>query len=183
MDSSNHRDLFKIAITLPDLIPGEAERITELLRRGDVRIVHIRKPDWSAEETARLIESIPEDLHPQLRIHDHFELVSRYRLAGVHLNARNPIPHPEAKSVSRSMHSIEQLDEAKHYDYITLSPIFDSISKTGYRSAFSLSELSSLLKGRKVVALGGVTPDRFPQLIAAGFWGAAMSGYFFKTKN
>lgn len=172
--------LFIAAITSPDAIPNESQKISYLLQHGDADIVHIRKPQWTIELTAQLINAIPEVLHPKLKLHDHFDLLEQYNLAGVHLNRRNPTPHPKAKSVSRSCHCIEQLEESAHYDYITLSPIFDSISKAGYRSAFDLEKLKSHLIGRKVVALGGVTPSKFPILKQTGFFGAAMLGYFWE---
>lgn len=172
--------LFIVAITSPDKIYNESQKISNILEGREADIVHIRKPEWTIEETDCLIRSIPERLHPKLKLHDHFELIERYELAGVHLNRRNPIPHPKAKSVSISCHSIEQLEEYEHYDYITLSPIFDSISKAGYHSAFDLEEIKSHLNGRKVVALGGVTPSKFHLLRQTGFFGAAMLGHFWK---
>lgn len=60
---------------------------------------------------------------------------------------------------------------------MTLSPIFDSISKNGYRSAFDLDEIKDMITGRHVTALGGVTPDAFPILREKGFSGAALLGY------
>lgn len=169
-----------IAITSPDFVEGEAARISEILRNGEADIVHIRKPGWDEVRTELLIREIPADLYPRLKFHDHFQLLSRFPLAGVHLNSRNPEAPANAASVSISFHSIEQLDAATHYDYVTLSPVFDSISKTGYRSAFSLKEIAPVIKGKRVVALGGVTPDRIPLLRDAGFFGAAMLGYFWK---
>lgn len=170
--------MFIVAITAPSAIPYEAEKITSILREGKADVVHIRKPHWDACKTAGLIEAIPIDLWKRLKIHDNFELIYKYPLGGVHLNSRNKVPPKNALSVSKSMHSIDQLSNSDDYDYVTLSPVFDSISKRGYHSAFSLTLLKHYIKGRKVVALGGVTPDKFHALSEAGFWGAAMLGYF-----
>lgn len=167
-----------IAITSPDSVSNEAERICEILRNGEADIVHIRKPEWSLEQTKDLLNKIPSEFLPKLKLHDHFQLLSEYDLAGVHLNSRNALAPVNARSVSRSFHEIEQLPQSKHYDYVTLSPIYDSISKSGYKSRFDLSELKPLLVGKRVVALGGVTPDKFSELKDSGFYGAAMLGYF-----
>ncbi len=171
-------DFIVIAITSPDTIPNEADRICGILRNGDADIVHIRKPDWTEQQTRELLEKIPSEFYSRIKIHDHFQLLSQFDLAGVHLNSRNPVAPENARSVSRSLHEIEQLPLSKHYDYVTLSPIYDSISKSGYRSRFSLPELKPFLTGRKVIALGGVTPEKFPELRDAGFSGAAMLGHF-----
>lgn len=67
------------------------------------------------------------------------------------------------------------------YDYVTLSPIFDSISKTGYHSGFDLDEVKCFLTAVdvNVIALGGVTEARLPRIREAGFYGAAMLGALF----
>lgn len=170
--------LFIVVITSPDTYPAEAERITGILREGEADVVHIRKPGRDADMIRRLIEEIPSDLRGRLKVHDHFELAAEMGLMGVHLNSRCPTAPEGVTSVSRSMHSVEQLVTAEHYDYVTLSPVFDSISKAGYRSAFDLEEIAPHIKGKRVVALGGVTPDKFPLLREAGFYGAAMLGHF-----
>lgn len=172
-------EFFVIAITSQDSVPDEAEKISCLLRNGDADFVHIRKPLWREEEVAQLLDRIPSELHPRLKLHDHFRLLDSYALGGVHLNSRNPVSPVNANSVSRSFHEIEQLPLSKHYDYVTLSPVYDSISKAGYKSRFSLQELKPFLSGLRVIALGGVTPDKFPELKEAGFAGAAMLGHFF----
>lgn len=69
-------------------------------------------------------------------------------------------------------------------DYVFLSPIFPSISKAGYggtgaAAAFpDADRLASALAGSRypVLALGGVTPERFPELAELGFAGAALLG-------
>ena len=55
---------------------------------------------------------------------------------GIHLNARNPKePHDYAGHVSCSCHSVEEVKNKKHfYDYVFMSPIYDSISKVNYYS-------------------------------------------------
>lgn len=69
-------------------------------------------------------------------------------------------------------------------DYVFLSPIFDSISKSGYRSAFSYARLRDAADrgviDEKVVALGGVTFDKIPLLSSLHFGGAAMLGAIWK---
>lgn len=172
-------DFLRIAITLPSHYPGEAERIVEILEKGEAHLVHIRKPKWSAEMTAELIGMIPEKWHSRLKLHDQFELLDRFELAGVHLNSRNPIPPAKALSISKSAHFLNEIAVSDRIDYVTLSPVFDSISKEGYKAAFDLEKIRTLIQGKKIIALGGVTPEKYNYLKDLGFYGAAMSGYFF----
>jgi len=163
-----------MVITRPDFFEGEAAAIAAILCSGVIDRVHIRKPGAAESEIRRLIEAVPAFLHSRLSLHDCHTLAADYG-AGVHLNARNPdIPTDFTGVVSRSCHSLE---EAEAYDdYRFLSPVFDSISKSGYRAAFNLEELKGKVDD-SFIALGGVTPERLPMLAEIGFGGAAFLGY------
>ena len=130
-----------IVITLPYFIEREAERIVQ--RLANVDLIHLRKPESTSDEMERLIREIPKDYHKRLVLHDHHHLAVKYGLYGVHLNSRNPLPLEGWKgSVSRSCHSFEELKEWKdRCNYLSLSPIYDSISKQGYNSAFSREQI------------------------------------------
>lgn len=169
-----------IGITLPYFYKGEAEKIIEIFQNEEADIIHLRKPYSNLEKLEKLIKGIPEEFYPRLRLHDHFSLMDKYGLGGVHLNSRNPEPPSPNCNTSKSIHTIQELNLAAEFDYVTLSPIFDSISKPGYLAQFNLEDLKKHLHDRKVIALGGVTPEKFMLLKQTGFKGAAMSGYFFK---
>lgn len=165
----------KIAITKPEIISSEADMISSLLVNG-LDYVHIRKPEASLRDIRNLIEDIPYRLRKRLRLHGHFELFNDFNLGGAHLNSRCPVAPQAACRLSKSCHSIEELNGCEDYKYVTLSPIFDSISKAGYHSAFDINDLKDKISSKNVIALGGVTPEKFGQLAAAGFAGAAMLG-------
>ena len=59
-----------------------------------------------------------------------------------------------------------------------LSPIFDSITKEGYRGAFDYRLLEERLPriDKPVVALGGISADNIYSTFALGFAGAALMG-------
>lgn len=165
----------KIAITYPGFFDTEAEKIVSLLAEGDFWRVHIRKPGASPEAVAALIAAIPEALRSRLSLHDHFHLAGEMRVGGVHLNSRNrKAPDRWRGITSRSIHSIPEISSVSE-DYAFLSPIFPSISKPGYSADFDREELRRAVNP-KIFALGGVTPERIPELESIGFGGAAMLG-------
>ena len=193
-----------IVISAPDFLPGEAEAVTALLEAGAWR-VHVRKPAAGSDSIARLLEHIPAALYSRISLHDHHELAARFGVGGVHLNSRNPsVPDGFGGMVSRSCHSIAELSQYSSVcDYMFLSPIFDSISKSGYVSRFSLEEIrrrivagSDVATARmdvmssdgncrsvdwgRVFALGGVCPDNVRLLEDVGFGGAAVLGYLWE---
>lgn len=174
------KDFRIIVITAPGDVDREAEKIIALLG-AVVDYVHIRKPSASLRDVRNLIEDIPYQYRRRLRLHGHFDLCHEYNLAGVHLNHRNPVPPPGVVSVTRSCHSLADLDDASLYEYVTLSPIYDSISKPGYRSAFAPDKIGEKIRGRNVMALGGVSPENFGELRKTGFAGSALLGYIWNN--
>jgi len=171
----------KMAITLPEFIPCEAQAIARALRGGYDR-VHLRKPGSEPQDIERLIKEIPKELRPRISLHDHTELAVDYGLGGVHLNSRFPdVPETFNGLVSRSCHSLDEVKACKDAcDYVFLSPVYDSISKPGYVSGFTAGQIRKAeeegIIDNKVHALGGVTPERLGGLEKMGFGGAAMLG-------
>ena len=170
-----------IAITQPSIIEGESSYICRLFESG-IDIVHLRKPDADIEQCRRLLRELSDEERRKIVIHDHHELINEFDLKGLHFNKNITIVPDDYKGFkTRSCHSFEEVMKYKNdYDYLFLSPIFDSISKVGYKSAFTEEMLKDAsVKGvidEKVVALGGVTFNRIPYLKELNFGGAAMMG-------
>lgn len=166
-----------IAITLPEKIEGESDFIIRMLAAGIER-VHIRKPEAEIEYVESIIEKIPLEWHARISLHDHFELTRIYKV-GVHTNKRNPFPPDGVGIVSHSCHTISEAKACQKCSYVTLSPIFDSISKKGYRANDSLIQdfaVTDIHALPPVVALGGVDFNNLAVLKDLGFAGAAMLG-------
>ncbi|MCM1355116.1 MAG: thiamine phosphate synthase [Staphylococcus sp.] len=170
--------MIRIAITpeYPDET-SEPLLVREILDAGWDR-VHLRHPSASLSDMRRLIEAIPQRLHARLVIHGHFDLCNHFNLGGLHLNRRCPTPPPLYRGpLSRSCHNVREIIENRGLSYATLSPIFDSISKSGYSSPFTPDDLSRLTDASiPVIALGGVTTERLPLLKRYNFSGFAMLG-------
>ena len=167
-----------IAITPEEIQPCEARWVTSLLD-GQWDTVHLRHPAASLTDMRRLIEAIPQRLHRRLRLHGHFVLGAKFNIGGLHLNRRCPsAPAFYSGPLSRSCHSIEEVIASTDCDYVTLSPIFDSVSKQGYKAAFSPEDLSRLddVTAPQTIALGGITPERVPELSRYNFTGFAVKG-------
>lgn len=173
---TSDRRLLLIAVTPEDICHGESGIVAGILDAG-FDYVHLRHPAASLAEVKAVIEDIPHRLRRRLRLHGHFGLVHEFNLGGLHLNRRCPSPPCGYQGpVSRSCHSVAEVTEvAGECDYVTLSPIFPSISKPGYSAEFSPSSLSSLPAG-KVVALGGLDGSRALSLESYPFGGYAFLG-------
>lgn len=168
----------RIAITPQDITSDEPALVAQALHSG-FTYVHLRHPSASMRDMRNLIEAIPANLHHRIKIHGHFDLVHSFNLGGLHLNSRCPVaPVGYVGALSRSCHTIEEVMMARDMVYVTLSPIFDSISKPGYCSAFTPEQLRRLdvVRHTPVIALGGVTPDNVELLCPYNFSGYAVLG-------
>lgn len=170
-----------IIITSPDFIPDEARIVTELFKAG-LDLLHVRKPDADVHAVENLLQGIAPEYRTRIVIHDFFSLKDKYLLGGIHLNSR----HPEAPAnyegiLSRACHSLEEVETTvSRFNYVLMSPVYDSISKQGYRSGYSQEALQQAQAERiineKVVALGGISAANLSEIKALGFGGAALLG-------
>lgn len=184
-----------IVITLPHFIPDEADAIVAQFEQRGIDYLHLRKPQATEAEVEQLLQQIPSRYYPLIAIHDFQSLAVKYGLGGIHLTGRHPQVEAEGWEgrVSTSCHSIEELARCKEqgvpsainqgarlFSYLSLSPIFNSISKQGYYSAFTHAQLAAAhaqgIIDQRVLALGGVTFARIPEVLSLGFGGGMILG-------
>jgi thiamine-phosphate pyrophosphorylase len=170
-----------VLITPPKFFVEEDQIITSLFEEG-LDILHLRKPGSAPMYSERLLTLIPKQYHKRIVTHDHFYLKEEYNLMGIHLNSRNPdVPLNYKGHVSCSCHSLEEVKQKKgHFNYVFMSPVFDSVSKKEYLSNFTPEELKEASKhgiiDKRVIALGGITTDNIRTIKKYGFGGAAILG-------
>jgi thiamine-phosphate pyrophosphorylase len=186
-----------IVITAPTALPDEPRLLTELLAAGLERL-HLRKPGWSARQVEKLIQALPPPFWARLVLHGHPGLVRRYELGGLHLTAsqraaarRRPHLQP-GQTLSTSFHSLAEISQhRRRYDYVFLSPMFDSLSKAGYASKFDLPTVQAFLQklasrpGYRpaVLALGGLDYQTIPLARQVGFEGVAVLGTIWQSAS
>lgn len=177
-----------IILTPPDFFVEEDKIINSLFEEG-LDLLHLRKPDSEPVYSERLLTLLPEEYHKQIVVHDHFYLKEEFNLKGIHLNSRNPkAPEGYKGHLSRSLHSLDELrNERKDYDYVFLSPIYDSISKSSYHAAFDEETLKKAhdegLIDKNVMALGGITIDNMDKVRDYGFGGVVILGDLWNRFN
>ena len=176
-----------IAITTPKVIDEDTFLIKNLLERG-IDFVHLRKPDADINACRKLLSELTDEERTKIIVHDFPELYFEFSLKGIHINRNvTSLPNDYKGYKTRSCHSLEEIIKYKNdYDYLFLSPIFDSISKVGYKSEFNNQDLLEASEGgiidEKVIALGGVTFDKIPYLEELHFGGVAMIGCLYNME-
>lgn len=153
----------------------------------DSCIMHIRKPSALPIDIENLISKIDKEYYPRLTIHYNFDIAEHFNLGGIHLSAKSPIaPQNWSGRISASCHNFAEVERmTTSCDYVFLSPIFPSISKSGYDARFDNYELANAkacgIINDKVYALGGVTHEKISQIRAWGFGGFAVLGYIWNS--
>jgi thiamine-phosphate pyrophosphorylase len=181
-----------IVITHEKYIAGEAVSINGLFEAG-LQFLHIRKPSYHTEGIKNLLGFISKDFHPKIVLHGHYELLESFNLKGAHLpeKTRKGGKTEDIKTiVSTSFHKLEDIkSEQINFEYVFFSPVFQSISKKGYKPSDRLQKVKDYLQSDKkpthppVIALGGITNENISQLKDIGFSGAASLGYIWENPN
>ncbi|KPN13349.1 transcriptional regulator [Bacillus australimaris] len=156
---------------------------------SEVEFIHIRERSKTASELVALVknlllEGVPKE---KLVINDRVDVALLTNIHRVHLpghsfspkELRNKFPHLHA---GVSVHSIEEAKAAERNgaEYVMFGHVYDTSCKPGLkaRGVQLLKELTSALS-IPVVAIGGLTPDRIPEMKHANVKGiAVMSGIF-----
>jgi len=187
------RGPFHIFLISPDAhFEDEAKVVARLFSLG-LETYHLRKPSFTSDEFRSFLIALPPEFHNRIVIHSHFELSLEFDLKGIHLNEANKerIGHlNHYKVISGSFHSLPDLRENTFpYQYVFLSPVFDSISKAGYTAQFDLAQLAAVLSLPatkllpEVIALGGIHAENLPLIRQTGFAGAAVIGAVWQNQD
>lgn len=180
-------------------LPDEHYVLNLLFCEG-LRYFHLRKWEYSTRQMANYIERIAEPFRQYVVLHSHFDLIDEYGLRGAHFTKRDTYEEylrskgqvysfgdpPRFDHLSFSLHSISEIKRTPAiYNYIFLSPIFDSISNQGYNSKFHIHDLKSFLSQKanrpEIIALGGVNDRVVTNVFETGFDGMALLGYIWTS--
>ena len=176
----------------------ETKLVTEMFDNG-LEAFHLRKPTYNKEKLENYIKQIPETYWHKIIIHSKHLLAIKYNLGGIHYtrkHRKNRIRSwvrekyivrsiPKIK-ITTSFHSLESLMETpKKYDYVFLSPVFDSISKSKYQGKFKDQNFNVFLKKvkQKVYALGGIDASKIDKVKRMDFQGVALHGAIWESEN
>ncbi len=186
-------------LTAPQTTENELPLVLHFLECG-LHKLHIRKPGFDANDYRDYISAIPTAYHNRLVIHGAFELVQAFPALGIHLRSHDrqdsrliqQVQQLQPASRSSSFHAWEEIsDNEDPYDYVFISPVFDSISKKGYNAGIDLEgyrRLKQWAAGRKkqlpgIVGLGGVGATTISRLRDTGFDGGALLGAIWEAAH
>ncbi|MCX8160727.1 MAG: thiamine phosphate synthase [Candidatus Saccharicenans sp.] len=163
--------------------------LTEVVRlavAGGVTVVQLREKDCSSREFLQLALALKKILPAEipLIINDRLDVALAAEAAGVHLG-QSDLPVKVARKylgrraiIGLSVENLEQLEEAKDLpvDYLAISPVFATPTKTDAGPAWGLAGLARArsLTSLPLVAIGGLNENNVAEVIRAGADGVAV---------
>lgn len=172
-----------ILLANPEPVINEHAILCDLFENG-LSYFHLRKPSFSESDFSTYLNKIPAKFHERIILHTYHNLAKQYAVKGIHYSGENPFKSKidDLKHLQQSIscHTFDELREIpEHFEYAFISPIFNSISKSGYNSPFDMdklqTEVASISK-LQTIALGGIDKTTIPQAKAYGFDGVGVLG-------
>jgi thiamine-phosphate pyrophosphorylase len=165
-----------------------ADVVEECLAAG-LRAVQLREKDLDARELLTLADTLREATRrhgARLLVNDRADVALAAGADGVQrthtslpVSALRAIT-PAGFLVGASVHSEAEARDAaaQDADFIVFGPVYDTPSKRRYGPPQGLAALETVARAvsRPVLAVGGLTPARVPDVLAAGAAGVAVIG-------
>ncbi len=154
-----------------------------------VDLIHIRERDLGGASIAALVSdllAVTRGSTTRVVVNDRIDVALVSGADGVHLRgdsvsvaaARRLLPPPFL--VGRSVHTVQEASAASDADYLIAGTVFPSAAKPGAAELLGLDGLRAIVSASAVpvLAIGGITPDRIADVLAAGAAGIAAIGLF-----
>lgn len=171
--------------------PDEAAIINALFEEG-LQLFHLRKPGASALQIQELLDQINPGCYPRIALHQQHQLSKVYGLRRLHFPERERKGAPakewlqlkgEGYTLSTSVHRLDD-GVPEGFSYAFYGPLFDSISKAGYKSTLADQSnffLPDAWKKSALVALGGIDESNCSKARQLGFESVAVLGAVWKA--
>ncbi len=169
-------------VTDRDLCRGRPlEEVVRQCVRGGVSMVQLREKDLPTRDFIREALQVKEILAPSgvpLIINDRVDVAMAVEADGVHVGQED-MPYEMARKllgpkaiIGLSVETEEQVFEAENYDvdYLGVSPIFETPTKTDTRGSWGLSGMAWVREHSRhdLVAIGGLNESNTADVVRSG---------------
>jgi thiamine-phosphate pyrophosphorylase len=168
---------------------GDAQK---LIKAG-IKILQLRAKIQSKRQIYDLSMELADLCREQdvrFLINDFVDVALVIKGSGVHLGQED-FPAPEARTllgnrlIGCSTHTLEQFNVAQKSpaDYIAIGPVYKTTTKRASNPVLGIATVDSWLrnKTKPVVAIGGIQPENFGELLKAGVDGIAMISALYRA--
>ena len=181
-------DLSLYLVTDSDICRGrDLASLVKSAVKGGVTIVQLREKEACTAdflELAKSLKTVLQEYNVPLIINDRLDIALAVDADGVHIGqsdmpydvARRMLGHD--KIIGLSVESMEDVAAANKLDvdYIGVSPIFSTPTKTNTKEPFGLDGTALAFKNSKhrIVAIGGINASNIKEVMNTGIEGVAV---------
>lgn len=166
----------------------------QLLRAIDARIdlIQIRERDLAVADLAAIVDAAvraSRGSSTRILVNDRLDVALACGADGVHLRTDSFAAGiarritPPGFLISRAVHDPDEAAAAGEVDYVIAGTVFSTVSKPPAIGTLGIAGLEAIVRAAKapVLAIGGVTRDRFSEILRTGAAGVAGIGLFCQT--
>jgi thiamine-phosphate pyrophosphorylase len=175
-----------VLISYPDdRIQNEKAVVKELMTAFPLTRFHLRKPTYSQKEFELYLSDFDKETRMRMVVHS-IQLENQFSLLGLHCKAHEQtLVNQNPQIISSSFHSKEEaLKRQKNFQFFFCSPLFESISKPGYKPTepWDISNESPEFRN-KAIALGGIKLENLETCLQKGFKNIALLGSIWENPD
>ena len=181
-----------LIVSSPIKIESESAVINSLFA-GGLTLFHLRKSNHKLEDIRQLLEGIEKKYLSRIVLHQEHYLAEEFGINRIHFKEIDRLKlkdsdFEEMKNLgliySTSVHSIEEyfcLNDV--FNYAFYGPIFESISKPGYKPKKEIDFKNRKEKSIKFIGIGGITINNYREVFEKGLDGIALCGTIWEAEN
>ncbi|HWL40250.1 MAG TPA: thiamine phosphate synthase [Gemmatimonadaceae bacterium] len=159
--------------------------------RGGATCIQLRLKNATPREVVEVARELVKGVSVPVIVNDRADIALAAGAAGVHVgDADLPVVAirrfaPAGFVIGASLGGDRELENARDADYVGIGPMFSSGSKNDAGDAIGIEGFKRLaaLCELPAVAIGGITAERVPQIMAAGAAGVAAINAIFKGSD
>lgn len=190
-------DLRLYLVTDRSLALGRSlECVVEEAVQGGVTMVQLREKECTTKEFYQLamrLKKILETYHVPLIINDRVDIALACDAEGVHIG-QSDMPYAVArkllgkeKIIGLSVENLQDAIDANalDIDYIGISPVFNTATKTDTAKALGLEGIHAItrISNHPAVGIGGIHPSNAADIITAGAMGISVVSAIMSAPN
>jgi len=187
------RDILRLVAITDDALErrGSLVERTAAAVRGGATCVQLRLKNAPPREVVAIARAMISAVSVPVIVNDRADIALAAGAAGVHVGEADlPVVAirrfaPTGFVIGASLGGDRELENAKDADYVGIGPLFSSGSKDDAGEAIGIEGFKRLaaLCELPAIAIGGITPERVPQIMEAGAAGVAAINAIFRGSD
>jgi len=184
-----------LIVTDPQKSPWTAEEIVKIVLEAGCRWVMYRDKAATIEifrQTAAVLVGLCDKFNAKVCINEKIDVAEGLAGTGIHLQSSYDVPSAKSRLcpsalIGVSCHSISEAQKAEKLgaDYVTFSPVFETLSKPGYGPLVGLEGLRNASQRLTIpiIALAGINSSNASQCMESGARGIAVMGGVMRSSD